>query len=178
MNIDLTDRVARGDDWDEIEEMATSKYGASMDAEQDRISAAVHELHSRGIYPMMGIDWSNISVFYIVGGYALAKVAGPMAEALGTKLGERLGQSVAEATSQVRLQFTRSPGHYELLVKGPNGKVRMLVDPDLPDDAKIALLEFDFGDAAHAGKTFTWDAASGEWTEDRASWYPWVRRHL
>lgn len=178
MNLDLTDRVARGDDWDAIEKMATSKYGAGKDAEQARVSVAVREMHSRGCYPSMGLNWSNIPVFYIVGGYALTKVVGPMAEALGTKLGERLGQSVAEATSRVRLQFTRSPGHYQLFVHGPNGKVRMLVDPDLPDDAKIALLEFDFGDAAHAGKTFTWDAASGEWTEDHASWFPWVRRHL
>ncbi|QEV16217.1 hypothetical protein [Streptomyces alboniger] len=178
MDLDLTDRVARGDDWDAIEEMATSKYCAAMDAEQARVSAAVREAHSRGRYPSMGIDWSSIPVFYIVGGYALAKVVGPMAEALGTKLGERLGQSLAESTSRVRMEFTRSPGHYQLFVKGPNGRVRMLVDPDLPDDAKIALLEFDFGDAAHAGKTFTWDEASNEWVENQASWFPWVSKHL
>lgn len=112
------------------------------------------------------------STYILEGAAALASVKGfgPFLEAFATKLGEALGESTAAAFGRLKPHKWRRPGHATVTAELPDrGEVTVVLSPDTPDEARLALLDLDLTAAALRGKTLCWNPGSGMWLPEDAA---------
>src|ERR1700692_4509577 len=102
------------------------------------------------------INISNVSGVEVVIG---AATFGPFVTAFCTELGKRFGGTVADWTSRVHLRRKGGESTKADLIVEVDDEVTVLeLQDDLPDEARLALLELDLKQQAVRGRRLTWSA--------------------
>jgi|SRR5580704_14210949 hypothetical protein len=107
------------------------------------------------------INIGHVSAAEVVIG---AATFGPFVTAFCTELGKRFGGTVADWTSRVHLR--RKGGgstKADLIVEVDDDVTVLELEDDLPDEARLALLELDIKQQAVRGRRLTWNAAAQAW---------------
>jgi hypothetical protein len=109
---------------------------------------------------------------------AALAVAGIFAKAFIETLGKRFGEGVADLVKT----HTRKNGkttEAEVSVMGVAQVARLIVTPDLPDEARLAVLDLDLTAPELLSKELRWDKATGTWrpseplpAEVSSAWLP------
>lgn len=85
-------------------------------------------------------------------------------EALGRSAGEGTANLPKKAKDLVRNRIRKKGAPDEILIGLENGEAAVVVfTQDLPDEAKIALLDLDVAAPDLRGKLLRWDGEAGEW---------------
>jgi hypothetical protein len=88
-----------------------------------------------------------------------AATAGPFVTAFCTELGKRFGGSVADWIARVR----RSQAGVTLDIPVDGDITVVELAEDLPDDARLALIDLDFTNPSVRGHRLRWDAETQSW---------------
>jgi hypothetical protein len=81
-----------------------------------------------------------------------------------TELGKRLGGTAADWAARVHLRRRQDdPTKTVLVVEGDPVATVIEVDEDLPDEARLALLDLDVGNDVVRGHRLRWDAQARAW---------------
>jgi hypothetical protein len=88
----------------------------------------------------------------------------PMFAAFFTELGKKLGRGAADKISHIRLrQNANNPAIVDVQVHSDRTLTIVEMSENLPDDARLALIELDFDDPAIRGKRLKWDNEAMNW---------------
>jgi hypothetical protein len=117
---------------------------------------------SRTEPPATVVVSGDMASFGTVVEVVMAGTLGPLVTAFCTELGKRLGGNAADWASRVRLiRKEKNSNKAVLLVhSGPTTTV-IEVNEDLPDEARLALLDLDIENDANRGQRLRWNAQVG-----------------
>jgi hypothetical protein len=92
----------------------------------------------------------------------LAMTLGPLMTAFSQELGKRLGGSAADWLK--RMHEHRRGGKKRVIeIDTPLKPTSFEVDDDLPDEARLALLDMDITSDAVSGQTMRWNSSAQAW---------------
>jgi len=93
-----------------------------------------------------------------------AATIGPFITAFCTELGKRLGGSVADWAARMKLRPRgNDPDQSDLLVEFDGAVILIELNKDLPDEARLALLDLDVEASAVRGHRLAWDRTAQRW---------------
>jgi hypothetical protein len=106
---------------------------------------------------------------YLAGFTALvaAKGLAPFLEAFAKKLGEALGESTTAAFARLRSVKGRNATVVQAELP-QHAKVAFVLDPDTPDEARLALLDLDVTAPELRGKILRWNSEANAWLDIEA----------
>ena len=125
--------------------------------------------------PASGDDWlrefTTHKLYRIdevaVAAFILASIYGPFVTAFCTELGKRSGGSAADWAARIRVRPRGKVGEkadqVELSLAGDGSAVVVILESELPDEARLALLDLDIKDPSFQGKSLGWDTESESW---------------
>jgi hypothetical protein len=97
----------------------------------------------------------------IVADVVAAFVAANFSTAFVQALGTRAGEGVADLV-RTRIRRKGKPDEYHIGIRG-NHAATVVVTEDLPDEARLALLDLDVTTDAVHGKLLRWDSSASAW---------------
>jgi hypothetical protein len=123
--------------------------------------AVEHRLRMRaGISSFESEDAAND----VLGAVVVAMTLGPLVTSFCTELGKRLGGSTAEWAARVHLHRKTNKSSEVLLSVDTGREITSIeVGDDLPDEARLALLDLDIEKDGVRGRRLRWDAEAGAW---------------
>jgi len=98
---------------------------------------------------------------------AVLAASGIFAKAFLETLGKRFGDGVADLV-KTRVRKNGKTAEAEVRVMGVPQVARLIVSPDLPDEARLAVLDLDVTAPELRGKELRWDKAAAEWRPSEA----------
>lgn len=102
-----------------------------------------------------------------VGEIALAFVAAkaliPFLDAYAKAVGKKLGETIGNLLSRLSLDSVVKLTQGRPIVIGTDHAVAVEFDPNLPDEARLALLDLDVTDPQIQGTVLQWNATAGQW---------------
>ncbi len=111
-------------------------------------------LGSRGFIHQAGDRAPNIEQVMVVA--AAAGTVGPFVTACCTELGKRFGGTVADWTSRVRRNA-------DIPVEVDGVVTVLQIEENLPDEARLTLLDLDFNDPVVRGCRLRWNTEAQAW---------------
>jgi hypothetical protein len=95
-------------------------------------------------------------------GAAVAVFGKAFLETLGSRAGEGAANLPRHVSDLIRARKRRS-GKTEIYLSAGNNAATIVVTEDLPDEARLALLDLDLTTAEVRGKQLVWDCATQAW---------------
>jgi hypothetical protein len=109
------------------------------------------------------LEHSTHDIVEIAATFVAAKALLPFLDAYAKALGKKLGESTGNLLSRLSLDSVMRLTKGQPVVIGADQPVAVELDPNLPDEARLALLDLDLTDAQIHGSVLRWDSAAGRW---------------
>ena len=108
-------------------------------------------------------DFRGIPFEELVAAAAVFKVLGTLGDAYLSRLGALLAEATPAILKKIRLRLYPVHNTGLLIIGTGRSTIEFVVDGDISDDAKLALIEMDLTADHLQGATLCWDAAKGQW---------------